>query len=44
VKALRANFEENQDKFFEAHWALAKSSDAYREFQIRCNTSAKVLL
>ena len=44
VKALRVIFEENRDKSFEARWALAKASESYRGFQIRCSTSAKVLL
>ena len=44
MKALREIFEANQDKPFEVRWALAKSSEAYRGFQIRCSTSAKVLL
>ena len=44
VKALRVIFEENRDKSFEARWALAKACESYRGFQIRCNTSANVLL
>jgi hypothetical protein len=44
LKALRDIFEENRDKSFEARWALAKASESYRGFQIRCSTSAKVLL
>jgi hypothetical protein len=44
MKALRDIFEENPDKSFEARWALAKASESYRGFQIRCSTSAKVLL
>jgi hypothetical protein len=44
VKALRVVFEENRDKSFEARWALAKASESYRGFKIRCSTSAKVLL
>jgi hypothetical protein len=44
VKALRVIFEENRDKALAARWALAKASESYRGFQIRCSTSAKVLL
>jgi hypothetical protein len=44
VKAVRVIFEENRDKSFETRWALAKASESYRGFQIRCRTSAKVLL
>lgn len=44
VKALRVIFEENRDKSLGARWALAKASESYRGFQIRCNASAKLLL
>ena len=44
LKALRVIFEENRDKSLEARWALAKASESYRGFQIRCRTSAKALL
>ncbi len=44
VKALRVIFEENRDKSIEARWAVAKASESYRGFQIRCSTSFKVLL
>jgi hypothetical protein len=44
MTALRAIFADNQDKSFEQRWALAKSSEAYRGFQIRCTATAKVLL
>jgi hypothetical protein len=43
MKALRDTFEANRDKSFEARWELAKSSDAYKGFQIRCSSSAKAL-
>jgi hypothetical protein len=41
---LRDIFEENGDKPFEVRWALAKSSEAYRGFKIRCSASALVLV
>jgi hypothetical protein len=44
IKALRGIFEENGDKPFEVRWALAKSSETYRGFKIRCSASAVVLL
>jgi hypothetical protein len=44
MNMVRVIFEENRDKSFEARWALAKASESYRGFQIRCSTSAKVLL
>jgi hypothetical protein len=44
ICALRAIFANNQEKSFEERWALAKSSAAYRGFQIRCRASAKALL
>jgi hypothetical protein len=44
LKALRVIFQENREKSIEARWALAKASEAYRGFQIRCSTSAKIML
>jgi hypothetical protein len=44
MKALRAIGKENQDKPVETRLALPRSSEAYGGFQIRCRTSAKVLL
>ena len=44
LRSLRVIFEENQDKTFEARWALAKESKSYRGFQIVCNTTARILL
>ena len=44
LRALRLIFEENRDKSFEVRWALAKSSEAYRGFQVCCAKSARILL
>jgi hypothetical protein len=44
MKALRDIFEENRDKPFDVRWALAKSSETYRGFKIRCSASAVALL
>jgi hypothetical protein len=43
MKALRDIFEENRHKSLEERWAIARASESYRGFQIRCSTSAKVL-
>jgi hypothetical protein len=44
LKALRDIFEENRHKSLAERWAVAKASEPYRGFQIRCSTSAIVLL
>jgi len=44
MKAVRDIFEQNPGRPLEARWKDAKASEMFRGFQLRCRTSARVLL
>src|SRR4029077_3133268 len=44
MKAVRDIFEQRPDRPLEARWKDAKGSEMFRGFQLRCSTSARVLL